>query len=151
MNTSLSRYSGILLIVAIVIHTISWLAPVLEEGTGYDAYVETSKMLFNLGDKLEGETNFMDKVTLVCAAISPHTNYIIALCFLLLLFGGNILNGPTLSFFRVSLPICFIINLAWVYGFWNQLDSFRIGYYLWMLSFLLAALAANGYRIVKKQ
>lgn len=150
MTNNLSKYTGVILIIGLITYIIAWLAPPYEGlDNGYDAYTNTYKLLFEIGDKMDAKNSFLDKVMIVCASISPHTNYIIVLTMLLLLFGKNSIGDVTLSFLQNLSSFCFLINLSWIYLSWNEINDLRIGYYLWAASFLIVAIAAWNVELEK--
>jgi hypothetical protein len=103
------------------VYLISWFSPVHEEvSTGFEAYWRTAGGFLRLfGEPIEPSAILM--------AISPHTNYVVLLAFF------------RLRRLRVSLLCCAACNAVWL----TEGSQLRFGYYLWLLSFVLFALAAH--------
>lgn len=107
--------------VAAAIYLISWFSPVHQEvSTGFEAYWRTAGGFLRLfGEPIE--------LSAILMAISPHTNYVVFMAFL------------RLRRLRVPLLCCAACNAVWL----TEGSRLRFGYYLWLLSFLLFALAAH--------
>jgi hypothetical protein len=126
----------------LVIYIISWLIPVYgQELKGYKAYEVTAKLIFEM--RLDRPPGLWDKIVMIIASLSPHTNYFIFIIMIILIATGPKLQKPRI--YRNILVVSLLINLVWYYGFTENLSDLRIGYYLWILSVILAIIAANMY------
>lgn len=131
-----------ILIAGLVIYIVSWLIPVYgPELKGYKAYEVTSKLIFEM--RLDQPPGAWDKIVMVIASLSPHTNYFIFIIMIILLTAGPKLPKPHI--YRNILIISLVINLVWIYGFTEDLSQLRMGYYLWIISLIIAIVAANMY------
>jgi hypothetical protein len=144
-----------LLVVILVVYVVAWFMPVygrpggpdskgydsISTIRGYDAYNFTSNLIFDVVERLGEKEGLGDNLTMIGIAIGPHTNYIIAIALLLLLLSKNPVGRKTLGVFRMLLFLCFVVNLSYLNAFTDDKDRLQIGFYLWLLSFLLTLIA----------
>jgi hypothetical protein len=131
-----------ILISGMIIYFISWFIPAYgPDIKGYNAYRYASRLIFEM--EFDGIQSLWDKIVLVLASLSPYTNYILAIIMIALLAAGSRLPG--LPVCRTILIIFLVINLVWIYGLTEDMSRLRIGYYLWIISFVLVIIATNIY------
>jgi hypothetical protein len=131
-----------ILITSLAVYIISWLIPAYSPDVkGYDAYNYTYRLIFEM--EFDETRSLWDKIVLILASVSPHTNYFIVIIMIALLAAGSRLPG--LPVYRNILIIFLVINLVWMYGFTEDMSRLRIGYYLWIISFILVIIATNIY------
>jgi hypothetical protein len=125
-----------LLAFGILAHLVSWFSPVHDATLGYQAFAICFRLIADLGDP--------QAVTLwrVPAALSPHTNYLVAVAVLLILRNRS---RSALKWIAVSLVLALLCNLVWMTDS-SMIGHLKFGYYLWLCSFALIAGAAVSAR-----
>jgi hypothetical protein len=114
---------------AAIAFVASWFLPVIDEVLGWEAFrfalspLVPFRQFGSLGEHA------------VPALLSALTNLMFVLLFTLWLTGQMFRPG---LFLRITIA-CFVLDLYWLVQAWRDqdLDSLRIGYYLWLAAFAL--------------
>jgi hypothetical protein len=107
----------------------SWFLPVIEEVRGWEAFrfalspLVPFRQFGSLGEHA------------VPGVLSALTNFMFVLLFVLWLTGQMFRPG---LFVRIAIA-CFVLDLYWIVQAWRDgdLESLRIGYYLWLAAFAM--------------
>ena len=130
------RFISALVWLAASCWTASWFLPVLKDVPGWMAFRYALAPLVPYRDA--GNLAWDDNIPQVFSAL---TNLMFAV--LLGLWFARQMFRPGL-FLRITLA-CLLVNLFWLVKAWREggLDELLVGYYLWLLAFLLFALVAT--------
>jgi hypothetical protein len=120
---------------AAALFTASWFLPALEQVPGWMAFRYALSPPVPYGEMHgPGEDDSIPQV------MSALTNVVFVILFTLWAVKQSLRPG---LFIRIALA-CFLLNLYWPVQAWrgNALHDLRLGYYLWLASFLLLTVLA---------
>lgn len=116
---------------ATLVYGVAWVAPVQGNTRGYEAFRVTFPMVWEVWKDPSVEP------LKIIAALTPHTNYLMAAALWLVFARGS---SAALRRITILLFAAFACNLVWLVPTPKELLS---GYYLWLFSFPLMACATG--------